>query len=280
MSNPFFKDVSILVDNQPISTEFHLYEVGYEKCRPAKATEYAPIDYWVLHYCVSGEGYFSVADSPQVHLTAGDLFLIPANYRNKYYPNRQNPWNYLWIGFSGSLAKNYLEQAGLTEENPIIKATIDKKTELIFSAIYQSFKQKEIFEMFSKTFSLFNYLAKKNQQTIRIDQREKLFLEIKNYLDEHFSDGITVTQAALANNIDRTYLFKLFQKYQNENPSLYIQQLKLDKACSLLRKSSFSITEISYQCGFSSPSYFSKFFQSKINTSPVAYRSQFTISTK
>lgn len=45
MNNQFTEDVSILVDNDPLSAEFHIYEVGYEKCQPTKPFEYIPIDY-------------------------------------------------------------------------------------------------------------------------------------------------------------------------------------------------------------------------------------------
>lgn len=51
-------DISILINNDDLSSEFHICEVGYEKCRSTKPTEYAPIDYWVIHYCIEGEGFF------------------------------------------------------------------------------------------------------------------------------------------------------------------------------------------------------------------------------
>ncbi|WP_436635192.1 helix-turn-helix domain-containing protein, partial [Latilactobacillus sakei] len=45
----------------------------------------------------------------------------------------------------------------------------------------------------------------------------------------------------------------------------------------LLRKSSLSITDISYECGFTSSSYFSKFFQSNMGMKPIQYRNRFVI---
>ena len=137
MQNVFTNNVSILINDQPISQEFHLYEAGYEKCRPTKPTEFAPINYWVLHYCSDGEGYFSTPFMEKQHITAGDLFMIPANCRNIYYPNRQNPWTYHWVGFVGDLSSQYLEKIGLTTENCILKGTVDKKLESLFKNIYQ-----------------------------------------------------------------------------------------------------------------------------------------------
>ena len=82
-------------------------------------------------------------------------------------------------------------------------------------------------------------------------------------IHENFSNNLSISQLASEYNIDRSYLFKLFQRYEQTNPSIYVQNLKLQKACSLLRKSSLTITEISFEAGFSSPSYFQNFLPKK-----------------
>lgn len=102
-------DVSILINNEMLSSEFHVCEVGYEQCRSTKPMEYAPIDYWVIHYCVAGEGFFSTPFFPERKITAGDFFIIPSNCKNVYYPNRTNPWQYRWVGFSGTLMDYYFQ---------------------------------------------------------------------------------------------------------------------------------------------------------------------------
>ena len=43
------------------------------------------IDYWVIHYCIAGEGIFQIEDK-QNHIKAGDIFMIPPYTKNKYYP--------------------------------------------------------------------------------------------------------------------------------------------------------------------------------------------------
>ncbi|MEE6657797.1 AraC family transcriptional regulator [Pediococcus acidilactici] len=95
------------------------------------------------------------------------------------------------------------------------------------------------------------------------------------YIDENFSTGITISQIAARNNVDRSYLYKLFQRYLGKKPSQYIQQLKLQKAYSLLRKSSLNITQISQECGFSSSAYFTNVFAKEINCTPLKYRNRF-----
>lgn len=161
MIHRFEDNVSILINSNKLDSEFHLYEVGYEKCRPTKPFEYIPINYWVLHYCMEGEGYFSTPSVPKQKITAGDIFLIPANSRNMYYPNPDNPWTYRWVGFSGEAANLYMEKIGFNQTNCILKGSIDVKMSTLFEMIYLDFKQNNLFAALSKTFSLFECLTKK-----------------------------------------------------------------------------------------------------------------------
>ncbi|MBF8808247.1 MAG: AraC family transcriptional regulator [Enterococcus lacertideformus] len=274
MQNIFTKDVNIFINDQIISQEFHLYEAGYEKCRPTKQVEYAPINYWVLHYCSEGEGYFSTPFMEKQHITAGDLFMIPANCRNIYYPNRKNPWTYHWVGFVGELSAQYLAKVGLTTENCILRGTFDKKIESLFKNIHLQARSHNHFGSLCDSFQLLDYLEHLSA-TQTESQSLRLFNQIKKEINENFSNNLSINQLAEDHNIDRSYLFKLFQRYEKTNPSIYVQNLKLQKACSLLRKSSLTITEISFETGFSSPSYFSKFFFKKKAMTPKQYRHQF-----
>lgn len=277
MIHRFEDNVSILINSNKLDSEFHLYEVGYEKCRPTKPFEYIPINYWVLHYCMEGEGYFSTPSVPKQKITAGDIFLIPANSRNMYYPNPDNPWTYRWVGFSGEAANLYMEKIGFNQTNCILKGSIDVKMSTLFEMIYLDFKQNNLFAALSKTFSLFECLTKKIHAQIPKNASEELFENILIYIDENFTSNLQINEIARIHNIDRTYLFKLFVKYNEGSPSTYIQKLKLEKSCSLLRKSSLNVTDISYQTGFSSPSYFSKFFVSKMKMTPLQYRNSFIV---
>lgn len=271
-------DVSILVNEKKNSQEFHLYEVGYERCRPTKPSEYSPIDYWVLHYCVAGEGYFSTPQINEEHITAGDLFMIPANSKNMYFPKKENPWCYRWIGFSGSNVASLLDQINLNTHHCVIKGSFDTKLNILFEEIYDSFKKGNQFLSMSKSYALLDYLLENFSSNQILSQSEQVFQNILYYIDEHYTQNISIQQIAEEHKIDRTYLFKLFQKHKAINPSNYIQQLRLQKACSLLRKSSLNITDISYEVGFSSPSYFSKFFVTNMKVTPLQYRNKF-IST-
>lgn len=274
MKNELKEQVSILVNPYPISQEFSIYEVGYEHCRKTKPVEYKPIDYWVLHYCVSGSGFLSTQNHEFVKVTPGDLFLIPEETKNRYYPDNSDPWTYIWIGLKGSLVDTYLKKIGFGKEKTIKQMPFNQTIQSLFYDIYHTFK-KEDFSNHLAFFRLFHYLSSFQDIKESTSSRETLFKEIKDYIEDSSNDDWNVTHIANTFNIDRTYLFKLFQQYLNISPSDYLKSLRLERACSLLRKTSLPITEISYELGFNSCSYFSKFFYKEMQLSPRGYRQQF-----
>lgn len=276
MGKIFKNDVSVLFNNNPISEDFHLYECGYEECKPTKPYEFVPIDYWVIHYCIAGEGIFQIEDK-QNHIKAGDIFMIPPYTKNKYYPLPENPWSYHWIGLRGKQIHKLLSMCGLSPETYIIHNELDTHLKNLFEKIYQEFQRERYFKSISTTFLLFDYLGNhlRLKQKAELSTTEVYFNAILNYIHKNYADNISISDIATANNIDRTYVFKLFQKYLKISPSQYLQQYRLSKACTLLRKTSLSITDISYTVGFQHAPYFTKLFTQYIGETPSEYRKEY-----
>jgi ABC-type sugar transport system substrate-binding protein/DNA-binding response OmpR family regulator/nitrogen-specific signal transduction histidine kinase len=82
----------------------------------------------------------------------------------------------------------------------------------------------------------------------------------------------SVEQLADSLNISRVQLYRKMKAILGENVSDYIQNIRLEKAKSLLSDSTLTISEIAYATGFSSPNYFSTSFKNKFNNTPKAYR--------
>lgn len=276
MGKYFEEEVSILIDEDSIGNEFHLCECGYEECRPTKPYEFIPIDYWVIHYCIAGEGFFQILDT-QHHIRQGDIFMIPPHTRNKYYPDAGNPWSYRWIGLRGTIVKKVLAKCGLSPECCVIHHKMDSQLESLFEKIYDYFQKGHEFKALGSAYHVLDYLCNnvRNAQLDHLSPGEMYFHSVLDYIHKNYYNNITISDIATANNIDRTYVFKLFQKYKNMSPSQYLQHYRLDKASVLLRKSSLSITDIGYAVGFQHSSYFTKLFTEYIGVTPSEYRREF-----
>lgn len=79
----------------------------------------------------------------------------------------------------------------------------------------------------------------------------------KNIASEQFG----VSELAEQMNMSRSNLLRKVKKETNLSVSQLISQVRLKQAMELLQKSSFNVSEVSHQVGFSSTSYFIKCFR-------------------
>lgn len=92
------------------------------------------------------------------------------------------------------------------------------------------------------------------------------------YIDEHYSEPISVKDVANAVCISESYLKALFKKCENKSYIEYLIETRINKAKILLRNSDKSITEISLDVGYQTPNAFSSVFKKVTGTTPSQYK--------
>ena len=92
--------------------ELYVCFCGYARCEPLHSYGPAMRSHYLLHYIVDGKGTYQTGER-KFQLEAGEGFLIEPNSLVYYQADGKEPWSYLWIGFSGKRAEEYLEDLGL-----------------------------------------------------------------------------------------------------------------------------------------------------------------------
>jgi AraC-like DNA-binding protein len=69
----------------------------------------------------------------------------------------------------------------------------------------------------------------------------------------------------------KSQLYRKMILLTGKSPNLFINEYRLDEALSLLKKNKNNVSEIAYEIGFSSPSYFSKCFYKRYGHLPSEY---------
>lgn len=95
-----------------------------------------------------------------------------------------------------------------------------------------------------------------------------------NFIYQNFQQQITLDEIAASANVSRSKCCRLFQKYLNESPILFLKDYRLRKSCDLLLQSNYSITEIATMVGYNHLSYYSKIFLEKYGMTPHDYRKE------
>lgn len=96
---------------------------------------------------------------------------------------------------------------------------------------------------------------------------------LMNYLQNHCADASLANVAAICNYSERQ-LSRIIKEELDCSFTQLRQQIRLKKACALLKNQSLTIKEISKNLGFINESYFCKVFRSEYHLTPMEYREQ------
>jgi len=103
------------------------------------------------------------------------------------------------------------------------------------------------------------------------ERMQKVF----RYISENFRHEITLETAAGRAGMSVAGFCRHFRQTTLKSFVEYLNDIKVNYACSLLKTDAFSITQICYESGFKNLSYFNRVFKSKINLTPTEYRKSF-----
>lgn len=125
----------------------------------------------------------------------------------------------------------------------------------------------------SRFMELVVYLSRQydNQETV-LDSSLMHLANAISYIEDHYLETITLEEIAARSNISVRHLNRIFRDYYQTTPIAYLQRLRLERACSLLKQTSLPITEISYECGFNDSNYLARLFKKTYGVSPKSYR--------
>lgn len=126
----------------------------------------------------------------------------------------------------------------------------------------------------SRFLELVVYLSRQyEQQDLKGIQNNLMSLAtIMSYIEDHYLDLLTLEEIAAQSDISARHLNRVFRSYYQTTPFSYIQRLRLEHACTLLKQSNLPIMKVSYASGFNDSNYFTRQFTKAYGMSPKAYR--------
>lgn len=191
------------------------------------------------------------------------LFLSEENYCQKHFIAPLMNCNIMFSNIISPNDKNY------------------KKILSAYLSLIEAYKKKEEFyeiHIISLMYNLFYEMlvgdhVLQREQTSRKNQR--VIKRCLAYVDQNYQNHITVKEVSTMVNFSESYFMHAFSEYTGKSLITYINEVRLDKAKNMLSSTDKSISDISFDCGFQSTSYFIKLFKKQNGLTPVQYRKKF-----
>lgn len=100
-------------------------------------------------------------------------------------------------------------------------------------------------------------------------RKVKVFLSALGQSLEH---SWTLDEMARRCGVKRTQFANITKRLTGYAPAQYLHRIRFDKSCELLRNTERAVTEIAFECGYTSSQYFSEAFKKQACITPSEYR--------
>lgn len=254
----FDKDISI-----------RLVKCGRERCLSDKKEENGNRVYHSLHYVLRGEGYLLVGKE-KIKIGKGHVFLIRANEDITYYPDRNNPWSFIWADFVGENLDAVFTGCGLEKNTHFLKPKTPEVSEWFEQMVEANFERGQLFEssviLVRILFRLFEENSGSYSRSINGIVREALIFINNNYRIE-----ISLDVIAKSVGVSPNYLVNLFSSEIGLTPMKYLMMFRIANACDLLKENKYNVKDVGAKVGYKDPLYFSRCFSEIKGVPPRDY---------
>ena len=117
-----------------------------------------------------------------------------------------------------------------------------------------------------------NRTVSKSEENESVEVGNLLIRKAVDYIELHYAEKIGLKTLSDALYISPNYFSDLFRRHMKVKFSDFLIEYRLKKACILLKKPEYKVSEISEMVGFRDSTYFSTVFKKTYNLTPLEYK--------
>ena len=256
----------------------HLQEIGELEARRAHTSSRSNLASFLFFTVTTGSGSLSY-QGKEYKLGAGDMAFIDCHNPYSHTTDPDNLWTLRWVHFygptMGSVYNKYCERGGRPVFTPEDSAPFFSVWENLFSTAGSADYMRDMKINAALSELLVLIMAESwHPEDATIAKKKASMADVKEFLDAHYAEKITLDQLSTDFYINKYYLTKVFKEQYGQSITAYLLNIRITKAKQLLRFSDKSVEEIGMEVGLGAPHYFSQTFKSVEGVPPSIYRKQ------
>ncbi len=226
------------------------------------------LDYYLMHITA---GFLRIKiDDRWITVRAGDTVVFPPNHPYTYTYNGGETLGYFWVHFTGSAAKFYLEETGMSPLPLVRHSSRESRATLNFGAMFDIFSDEDSLQVHALAACLLQILTEISR-SFEKSEKNPILRSIR-YINASYTEDIRIPELAAMENLSNSRYSVIFKRHTGMSPCAYIIDLRMKHACELLRTTDMSVKQIGILVGYEDPLFFSKLFKDKMGISPSQYR--------
>lgn len=150
-------------------------------------------------------------------------------------------------------------------------ALILSANSIIYYSRRDSIRKSRLEELFQQ-FQQFKGDSR-NEKTSRIsDSAESKLKKLVAFIGENYAEPLTREELASMIGLNANYMSSIFVNYTGKKLTAYINELRVERAATMLRESEDKIVNIAFAVGFESLATFNRLFKEQLKVTPSHYR--------
>ncbi len=266
-----------------------------------------------LMFVYQGIGYLTI-DGSLYTVKTGDCILLQPGQVFSAKTNPHNPCRYYIVHFKlNGLIEQTTSQAAYSQISQVMQSYNYREMNDIFEMPQIGFKRiflmqtcdlgirrNTIFNILEKAIAernqlilssetmisnyvceILTFLSRLTIEHLKIDitfnhgsEIPRTVQEVIFFIHDNYMKKIKLTEICKDIGISPQYLIRIFNSKLQRTPIQYINLFRVSRAKELLKNTTLSIKEITYEIGMENPSYFSRLFKKLENMTPGEYRSK------
>ena len=284
-NNRFFTTASIVSSNRVLYTPssfartslLHLQEIGTLQALAPHTSKRDGLQSYLFFTVLSGEGELFY-EGKMYSLEPGSCVFIDC--RKAYsHTTSEKLWSLCWCHFYGPtlsfVYEKYVERGGKTVFQPVEAVpflnTLDSLYALASGSDY--IRDMRINEELNRLCTLLMEQSWHPEEAVTAPKKMSV-VNVKEYLEHHYSERITLNDLASRFYINKYYLTRVFKEQYGMSITSYLTSLRITHAKQLLRFTNKTVEEIGLECGLGALHYFSRVFKEVEGVAPSTYRAQ------
>jgi AraC-like DNA-binding protein len=254
----------------------HLQETGTLTAQQPHTSAREKLASYLFFMVLTGSGSLD-HDGKTYELNAGDCVFLDCRSGYAHHTER-DLWQLKWVHFYGpnmdSIYAKYLERGGHPCFHPKELAAYTALLDDIYAVADSEAYVKDMM-LNEKLNALLTQLMRDSwhpENPNRPNGKKRDLLAVREYLDTHYMEKITLDLLAEQFYINKYYLTRSFGEQFGVSPGNYLLQIRITRAKQRLRFSDDPLDAIGAACGLGDAAYFSRIFKKVEGITPGEYR--------
>ena len=256
-----------LVINQSLKPVNPL-QCGKQECPPGYTYSSDDRDFWILHFTISGKGTL-VNQNGKHTVRENEMFVIRPLEKVSYTADIDDPWHYIWIGFTSDIPLPPILENSDVISAPYLK---DLFTAAYYTEHFENIDTHGAYEYYlcGIIYQIFGMLIQNTKKDITVTDnyiKPAITLMELSYLDPY----LNVEELATRLHISKDHFGRIFKSEIGVSPKKYLNDIRMKKAVEFLVKKDNSVTQTAKSVGFPDVFAFSRAFKHYYGCSPSEY---------